>query len=164
MLFKVTQEFNHIDFVEALRLLWRKHLKQLVVRLVHEILPGQECLHLVAQQALLCWLVCWAGFKRLDFGLELLCALAGLGFLLNHIRLVINKFFDYKKMSSVKVAVRVRPFNEREQGSKCCIRMVRLFILILYRMDIRQLSSILILARTGRSLMTIPSGPTMTSV
>lgn len=30
-------------------------------------------------------------------------------------------------MSSVKVAVRVRPFNEREQGSKCCIRMVSLF-------------------------------------
>ncbi len=25
---------------------------------------------------------------------------------------------------SVKVAVRVRPFNERESGSKCCIRMV----------------------------------------
>lgn len=27
---------------------------------------------------------------------------------------------------SVKVAVRVRPFNERESGSKCCIRMVSL--------------------------------------
>jgi len=27
-------------------------------------------------------------------------------------------------MSSVKVAVRVRPFNEREKGSKCCIAMV----------------------------------------
>ena len=27
-------------------------------------------------------------------------------------------------MSSVKVAVRVRPFNEREKGSKCCIGMV----------------------------------------
>jgi len=26
-------------------------------------------------------------------------------------------------MSSVKVAVRVRPFNEREQGSKVCVRM-----------------------------------------
>jgi len=26
-------------------------------------------------------------------------------------------------MSSVKVAVRVRPFNEREKGSKCCISM-----------------------------------------
>jgi len=26
-------------------------------------------------------------------------------------------------MSSVKVAVRVRPFNDREQGSKCCIAM-----------------------------------------
>lgn len=25
---------------------------------------------------------------------------------------------------SVKVAVRVRPFNAREQGSTCCIRMV----------------------------------------
>lgn len=24
---------------------------------------------------------------------------------------------------SVKVAVRVRPFNDREQGSKCCIKM-----------------------------------------
>lgn len=28
-------------------------------------------------------------------------------------------------MSSVKVAVRVRPFNEREKGSKCCVAMVR---------------------------------------
>ena len=27
-------------------------------------------------------------------------------------------------MSSVKVAVRVRPFNEREKGSKCCVDMV----------------------------------------
>ena len=27
-------------------------------------------------------------------------------------------------MSSVKVAVRVRPFNEREKGSKCCVQMV----------------------------------------
>jgi len=27
-------------------------------------------------------------------------------------------------MSSVKVAVRVRPFNEREKGSKACIVMV----------------------------------------
>ena len=27
-------------------------------------------------------------------------------------------------MSSVKVAVRVRPFNAREQGSKCCVVMV----------------------------------------
>jgi len=26
-------------------------------------------------------------------------------------------------MSSVKVAVRVRPFNEREQGSKVCVQM-----------------------------------------
>ena len=29
-------------------------------------------------------------------------------------------------MSSVKVAVRVRPFNEREKGSKCCVEMVSL--------------------------------------
>lgn len=27
---------------------------------------------------------------------------------------------------SVKVAVRVRPFNDREKGSKCCVRMVSL--------------------------------------
>ena len=27
-------------------------------------------------------------------------------------------------MSSVKVAVRVRPFNEREKGSKACVVMV----------------------------------------
>jgi hypothetical protein len=26
-------------------------------------------------------------------------------------------------MSSVKVAVRVRPFNDREKGTKCCIDM-----------------------------------------
>lgn len=40
---------------------------------------------------------------------------------------------------SVKVAVRVRPFNERESGSKCCIRMVSQFTIIHFnRMDLRQ--------------------------
>ena len=29
-------------------------------------------------------------------------------------------------MSSVKVAVRVRPFNEREKGTRACIVMVSL--------------------------------------
>ncbi len=31
-------------------------------------------------------------------------------------------------MSSVKVAVRVRPFNDREKGSKACVVMVSLII------------------------------------
>ena len=43
-------------------------------------------------------------------------------------------------MSSVKVAVRVRPFNEREKGSKACIVMVSidiraLILLVLERTD-----------------------------
>jgi len=33
-------------------------------------------------------------------------------------------------MSSVKVAVRVRPFNEREKGSKVCIVMVSYIALV----------------------------------
>ena len=43
---------------------------------------------------------------------------------------------------SVKVAVRVRPFNDREQGSKCCIRMVRKFTLVNrnIRTELKQLS------------------------
>lgn len=34
-----------------------------------------------------------------------------------------------KLIMSVKVAVRVRPFNDREQGSKCVVRMVGVTLL-----------------------------------
>jgi len=64
---------------------------------------------------------------------------------------------------SVKVAVRVRPFNDREQGSKCCIRMVRriTFTDFYIRMALKQLLLSHRQALSVLLLLTIPSGHTM---
>jgi hypothetical protein len=61
---------------------------------------------------------------------------------------------------SVKVAVRVRPFNERESGSKCCIRMVSKFnSKPLYRTGHKLLCLTQVQDRRGHSHLTIHFGP-----
>ena len=69
---------------------------------------------------------------------------------------------------SVKVAVRVRPFNEREikGDSKCCVKMVSnsLINLLFYRKD--QLLSSSTMRLEGKSLIPsiTPSGVMMISI
>lgn len=65
---------------------------------------------------------------------------------------------------SVKVAVRVRPFNDREQGSKVCIRMVwELRTLNLFRMVPRLLWLSPVRVLKDLLPLTTPSGHTMDS-
>ena len=74
-------------------------------------------------------------------------------------------------MSSVKVAVRVRPFNEREKGTACCVVMVSFqpiltissLLLTMCRMEQRRNLSIPERPMNARSLSITPFGRMMAS-